>query len=102
NSRRFGTELDPPPELLGRILHVHCHDVDVSDHRPLICGNVPWQRFLGRLIDAGFDGTVVLEVLPGAFLTMGGLTALEGSISALVSFRRQYPGNSVREGFSWR
>ena len=32
NSRRFETELDPPPELLGRILHVHCHDVDVSDH----------------------------------------------------------------------
>jgi hypothetical protein len=27
------------------------------------------------------------------------LTALERSISALVSFRRQYPGNSVREGF---
>ena len=73
-----------------------------SDHRPLICGNVPWQRFLGRLIDAGFDGTVVLEVLPGAFLAMGGLTALERSISALVSFRRQYPGDSVREGFSWR
>ena len=93
NSRRFGTELDPPPELLGRILHVHCHDVDASDHRPLICGNVPWQRFLGRLIDAGFDGTVVLEVLPGAFLAMGGLAALERSISALVSFRRHYRGN---------
>jgi sugar phosphate isomerase/epimerase len=102
NSRRFGTELDPPPELLGRILHVHCHDVDASDHRPLICGNVPWQRFLGRLIDAGFDGTVVLEVLPGAFLAMGGLAALERSISALVSFGRQYRGNLAREGFSSR
>jgi hypothetical protein len=31
----------------------------------------------------------VLEVLPGAFLAMGGLAALERSISALVSFRRQ-------------
>jgi sugar phosphate isomerase/epimerase len=102
NSRRFGTELDPPAELLGRILHVHCHDVDVSDHRPLICGNVPWQRFLGRLIDAGFDGTVVLELLPDAFLAMGGLVALERSISALVSFRRQYLGNLAREGFSLR
>jgi sugar phosphate isomerase/epimerase len=94
NSRRFGTELDPPAELLGRVLHVHCHDVDESDHRPLICGNVPWQRFLGRLLDGGFEGTVVLEVLPGAFLAMGGLTALERSVSALVSFCRQYRGNS--------
>ena len=88
NSQRFGTELDPPPELLGRILHVHCHDVDASDHRPLIYGNVPWQRFLGQLVDSGFDGTVVLEVLPDAFLAMGGLAALERSISALFSFRR--------------
>src|SRR5882672_3703079 len=32
---------------------------------------------------------VVLEVLPGAFLAMGGLAALERSISALVSFHRQ-------------
>jgi hypothetical protein len=44
----------------------------------------------------------LLEVLPGAFLAMGGLAALERSISALISYRRQYRGNLAREGFSSR
>jgi hypothetical protein len=54
-----------------------------------ICWDFSHQRFLVRLIDAGFEGTV-LEVLPGAFLAMGELAALECSVSALVSFCRQY------------
>lgn len=34
NSRRFGSAEHPSHDLLGRIGHVHCHDVDVTDHLP--------------------------------------------------------------------
>ncbi|MHC4413651.1 MAG: sugar phosphate isomerase/epimerase family protein [Planctomycetota bacterium] len=83
NARRFETPLDPPKALLRRFVHVHCHDVDGDDHRPLIHGNVPWPRFLDMLAAHGFDGAVILEVPPANFLADGGLDALKRSLEAL-------------------
>ena len=85
NSRRYGDPLDPPADLLSRIVHVHCHDADRDDHQPLIFGNVPWQRFLEELAAAGFDGTVILEIPPRHFLDAGGLDTLTRSFELLIS-----------------
>ncbi len=100
NHLDYGDELEPPASLLPHVVHVHCHDVAVSagvhvgtkgrrgdDHQPLRHGNVPWQRWLGALRAAGFDGTVLLEVLPEAFLEAGGLPALHQSLDALRAIR---------------
>jgi len=83
NARRFGWPLEPPPAFLLRVVHVHCHDVNEEDHEPLIHNNVPWRRQLADLADAGFDGTVILEVTPKRFIPSGGLPALEQSLTAL-------------------
>jgi sugar phosphate isomerase/epimerase len=83
NARRLGRPLDPPAELLSAVAHVHCHDVGRSDHQPLVHGTVPWQRFLERLVSAGFDGTVILEVPAEHFSAAGGLAVLERSVTAL-------------------
>ncbi len=85
NARRFGDPLDPPAELLSRIVHVHCHDADHQDHQPLVFGNVPWQRFLDSAAAHGFAGTVVLEVPPRHFLAAGGIETLARSLEQLVS-----------------
>lgn len=83
NHRRFGTAEDPPDELLGRISHVHCHDVDEADHRPPRSGEAPWRRFLEQLAATGYAGTVVIEVTPPAFLAAGGLGAVEEALAAV-------------------
>lgn len=83
NHRRFGTAADPPEGLLGRISHVHCHDVDETDHRPPRHGDAPWRRFLERLSATGYAGTVVIEVTPPTFLAAGGLGAVEETIAAV-------------------
>lgn len=83
NTREFGDPLYPPVELLSKIVHVHCHDVAERDHRPLIHGNVPWESFLESLIHAGFDGKVILEVLPEQFISAGGLHTITESINAI-------------------
>jgi len=85
NHRRFGTAQDPPTELWSRIAHVHCHDVDGSDHRVLRHGDAPWRRFLQKLLGTGFEGTVVVEVAAQTFLDAGGSTALEESIAAVLA-----------------
>jgi len=87
NSRRFGDSLEPPPQLLHRIAHVHCHDIDVEDHQQLIFGNVPWDRFLRHLVNAGFDGTVILEVPPEFFIAAGGIDTLTHSIHVLAAWQ---------------
>jgi sugar phosphate isomerase/epimerase len=87
NSRRFGDPLDPSDEFAARVVHVHCHDVDVTDHQPLVHGAVPWERFLTRLIDGGYDGAAILELSPTALLSCGGFDALSGSVDALLAFR---------------
>lgn len=83
NHRRFGTAEDPPDALLGRISHVHCHDVDETDHRPPRHGDAPWRRFLEQLAATGYAGTVVIEVTPPAFLAAGGLGAVEEALAAV-------------------
>jgi sugar phosphate isomerase/epimerase len=83
NSLRFADPLFPPTELIRHITHVHCHDVSVYDHEPLEFGNVPWEHFLDILIEAGFDGAIILEVLPQRFLSAQGLRSLINSISAI-------------------
>lgn len=83
NHRRFGMAQDPPDALLGRIAHVHCHDVDQSDHRVPRHGDAPWRRFLERLAATGYTGTVVIEVTPPTFLDAGGLSSVKEAIAAV-------------------
>jgi sugar phosphate isomerase/epimerase len=97
NTRRFGQPLEPPEAFLSRVAHVHCHDVDDEDHKPLIFGNVPWKRFLAMLANNGFDGTVILEVPATNFLANGGLDVLERSVLALkrlIEFTQNQQGNA--------
>jgi sugar phosphate isomerase/epimerase len=88
NAARFGLPAEPSAELLRRVAHVHCHDVDDEDHQPLLFDRVPWGRHLTDLAAAGFDGTVILEVPPEHFLPHGGLAALEESVRVLREFVR--------------
>ncbi|HSK96435.1 MAG TPA: sugar phosphate isomerase/epimerase [Euzebyales bacterium] len=83
NHRRFGTPADPPAALLGRISHVHCHDVDETDHRPPRPGDAPWRRFLERLRATGYSGTVVIEVTTPTFQAAGGLRAVAEAIETV-------------------
>jgi sugar phosphate isomerase/epimerase len=83
NAERFGVPLDPPLEFLKRVAHVHCHDADGIDHRPLIHDRVPCERVLRSAIEHGFDGTVVLEVPPEIYVESGGFDTLVQSIEKL-------------------
>ena len=83
NTHRYGWPLQPPPTLLPRIRHVHCHDVNVGDHEPLIYDTVPWRRFIKLLTDNGFNDRIILEVPPISFLDAGGLPTLTTSLQAL-------------------
>lgn len=87
NHRRFNAPRNPPIQLLEKIGHVHCHDVDSQgDHRPLVFDNVPWSEFLTSIVKNGFDGAVILEVIPSSFLAAGGLTTLVQSVQALSNY----------------
>ncbi len=71
---RQGVSEDPPKEWLDRVVHVHVHDIDDSgeDHFPLVFGKVPNERWIQRLMEAGMDGTITLE-LKGGHLAGWGL-----------------------------
>ena len=84
NNQRFGTNRHPTEQLWKRIAHVHCHDVDEGDHRVLRRGDTHWRRFLQKLSDTDYAGTVVIEVAPETFLEAGGPSALEESIAAVI------------------
>lgn len=84
NHRRFGMSRDPGP-LWNQIAHVHCHDVNSGDHRPLRNGDAHWRRFLQRLMGTGYQGTVVIEVTAATFVEAGGLDALIESLAAVRS-----------------
>jgi len=86
NARRFELSMEPPAELLPRIVHIHCHDVKDIDHHPLVYARVPWDRLLESVVEHGFDKTVILEVPAGNFLQAGGLDALMQSIEKLAAF----------------
>ncbi len=83
NARNFGCPIEPPPAVLGRVGHVHCHDVNEGDHQPLVYNTVPWRDFLQLLIDHGFDERIILEVPTDAFLDAGGIGTLTTSVQAL-------------------
>jgi sugar phosphate isomerase/epimerase len=83
NAARFNLPLYPPEALWSRIVHIHCHDVDEIDHHPLVFDRVPWDGMLGRALERGFDGTVILEVPPQNYLAAGGLSALTRSIDKI-------------------
>jgi sugar phosphate isomerase/epimerase len=84
NTKRFGDPLYPPDELIPHITHVHCHDANDEDHHPLEYGNVPWKNFLTMLLDAGFDGSIILEITPQSFLSANGLNSLIDSVNTLA------------------
>lgn len=70
------------PGFLAHVKHVHVHDVspDGRDHCPLVFDNVPFRSCLRRLLQAGYDGSVILEVdghLVGALAASKGVTALQ-------------------------
>jgi sugar phosphate isomerase/epimerase len=88
NTFRYGRPLYPPGALLPHISHVHCHDVHIDDHQPLLYGMVPWRDFLQRLVEHGFDGRVILEVPATEFLKAGGLPSLIASAQALTATRQ--------------
>lgn len=88
NADRYGGPLFPPPALVKRIGHVHCHDADGDDHRPLIYGTVPWRDFIRLLIGNGYDGRIILEVPTSEFLLAGGISTLAASVAALRAYIR--------------
>ena len=90
NNYRYGWPLEPPRTLVGRIGHVHCHDVNEGDHEPLIFNTVPWRDFIKLLIDNGYDERIILEVPPDSFLNAGGLETLIASVQALRAWTHQW------------
>jgi sugar phosphate isomerase/epimerase len=89
NTYRYGRPLYPPDALIRHIRHVHCHDAHSEDHQPLVYGAVPWQDFLGLLMNHGYDGRIILEVPPSEFLKAGGISSLADSVRALREWIRQ-------------
>ncbi len=67
--------------FLSHVKHVHVHDVspDGRDHCPLVFDNVPYRPCLQRLLRAGYNGSIVLEIdghLVGALAAAKGVPAL--------------------------
>jgi sugar phosphate isomerase/epimerase len=91
NTQRFGDPLYPPDEFVRYVIHVHCHDASVEDHYPLGFGNVPWEHFLDILKKAGFDGTIILEVIPRNFLSTNGLNSLIDSVNSITRVIHKKP-----------
>ena len=96
NTYRYHWMLFPPPALIPHIGHVHCHDVRVDDHQPLIYNAVPWRDFLKLLIDNDYDGRIILEVPPSEFLRAGGLQTLITSLQSLRSWTQQCKSEAWR------
>ncbi|MBN2796592.1 MAG: sugar phosphate isomerase/epimerase [Clostridia bacterium] len=44
------------------VTNVHIHDVNKSDHHPLIYGNTDYLKSLAYLINIGYKGSIVIEV----------------------------------------
>jgi len=53
-----------PPGFIPSVSHVHLHDIapDGQDHCPLLFGNVPYEKHLRQLVEAGYRKAVILEV----------------------------------------
>ncbi|MFP4162872.1 MAG: sugar phosphate isomerase/epimerase family protein [Chitinispirillaceae bacterium] len=92
NHLRYGMPQDPDPELLKKIVHVHCHDVQKRDHWPMLANTSGWEEKLRMLIRAGFNETVVLEITPRNYLQAGGFQAFERSVETLFRSAAQSGG----------
>ncbi|MEJ2721547.1 MAG: TIM barrel protein, partial [bacterium] len=90
NERRYGLSAMPPDQLWRYIAHVHCHDVYLGDHFPLVYDRVPWRDYLGGLLEREFDGTVIIEVPPELYVMSGGLESLEKSVAGVRAFVDDY------------
>lgn len=55
----------PPPEFINQVWHTHVHDYEKNTtHIPLGHGSVPYQFYIQRLLEVGFDGIFNLELNP--------------------------------------
>ena len=59
-----GQDAPPDPAWLGRVRHVHIHDLNAQgvDHYPFIFGRVDPALWLSPLVRTGYRGAVVLEI----------------------------------------
>lgn len=65
-SKRGIHEEIPPAEFLKLVRHTHVHDYkNKVTHLPLGQGQVPYQIYIQRLVDADFSGIFNLELNPG-------------------------------------
>jgi sugar phosphate isomerase/epimerase len=89
--------LPAPSGFITSVRHVHLHDIapDGTDHSPLIFGRVPYEDYLRQLGQAGYSGTIILEVdgyRVARFAAMQGVhprQILQDSLSLLEAFRCQ-------------
>jgi sugar phosphate isomerase/epimerase len=85
NWHRYGLAAKPPESYWENVTHVHCHDVFLGDHFPLIYNRVPWEEYFNGLFRCGFDGAVIIEVPAECFIISGGLETLKRSVEELLS-----------------
>lgn len=73
---------------LPRLRHIHLHDNDGSGDQHLApgCGSVPWERVLGRLRRAGFDGHAALEIRDAERGAGGSRAVLERALPEVARF----------------
>ncbi|UCG51690.1 MAG: sugar phosphate isomerase/epimerase [Candidatus Latescibacterota bacterium] len=85
NWHRYGLAAKPPEAYWKNVTHVHCHDVFLGDHFPLIYHRVPWGEYLSGLFKCGFNGAVIIEVPPECFIIAGGLETVQKSVEELLA-----------------
>lgn len=55
----------PPAEFINRTRHTHIHDYkNETTHLPIGLGCIPYQTYIGRLVQSGFQGIYNLELNP--------------------------------------
>ena len=97
---------DPSAAFLERVIHTHVHDLGPRTHYPLTCGVVPVDRYVGLLLDRGYEGILNLELSPerypesvreGVWASIERLVALgqgDQAGKALPAARRQDKGDA--------
>lgn len=85
NLLRYRSCDKPSFNLLKRLKHIHCHDVKKDDHHPLLYDNVPWKNYLTNAIEAGFNGTVIIEVPFERYVNEEGIAGLEKSVEKVMA-----------------
>jgi sugar phosphate isomerase/epimerase len=78
---------DPSAAFLERVIHTHVHDLGPRTHYPLTCGVVPVDRYVGLLLDRGYEGILNLELSPERY-PESAWEGLWASIERLVALGR--------------